>query len=92
MTVSVPVNVIPEANDAVQLMESKGSHLTRFSCFGSDPLVLRNDLVQQRHDTFFSRYPDISPFFHTVVNGDYSLFCDGLLYFIQTSKDLVSFL
>ena len=65
MTVRVPVNVILEANDAVQLMESKGSHLTWFSCFGSGPLVLRNDLVQQRHDTFFSRYPDLSPFLHS---------------------------
>ena len=90
MAMSVQYTLIPETTDAVQLMESKGSHLTRFSSFGSDPLANRVDLVQQRQDVFFRRYPDFSTFFHTVVNSDYGLFRDGLLYFIQTSMDLVS--
>ncbi|XP_019859201.1 PREDICTED: uncharacterized protein LOC109587405 isoform X2 [Amphimedon queenslandica] len=47
MAMSVPYTLIPEATDAVQLMESKGSHLTWFSSFGSDPLANRVDLAQQ---------------------------------------------
>ena len=46
-------------------------------------------LIAQRESEFHRRYPDFGNFFHTVVNGDYSLFREGLLHLITISNRLV---
>ena len=61
--------------------------LTLFSAFGRDPLEDREDLIKARED-FFRKYPDFGCFCYTVVNNDYSLFREGLLFFIDVSKRL----
>ena len=91
-TVQISSSLIPEPDEAVQLFESKGGHITLFSPFGRDPLETRPDLYSQRNLKFIERYSDFQPFFHTVVNGDYSLFREGLLYFISVSKQYESLL
>jgi hypothetical protein len=81
---------VPEPEEAFRLMESHGSTLTMFNCFGCDPLSDRPDLIQHRLEMFSGRYPHFDEFFHTVVNNNYSLFSEGLLYFIQLSEALLS--
>ena len=79
---------LPEPQVAVQLFENHGEHITISSFFGQDPLEGRADLIRQRETEFLATYPDFAPFFHTVVNNDYRLFSDGLLYFIRVSKSI----
>ncbi len=78
--------LLPEPDGALQSFESHGGHITVFSPFGQDPLMEQPDLSSQREARFFERYPDFGPFFHSVVNGDFSLFRAGLLYFIDVSR------
>ena len=88
---SVPQSIIvPEPDDAITFFQSRGGHLTLFSSFGHDPLTDFPELVEEREQRFQQQYPDFGPFFYTVVNGDYSLFRDGLLKFIDISQQLQS--
>ena len=81
---------IAQPSDAVHHFQSFGGHLTLFSGFGEDPLKHSAGMVAQREEEFKRRYPDFGQFFSTVVNSDYSLFKEGLLYFIELSQRLSS--
>ena len=50
--------------------------------------LLKRDLtcLAKGRPLFLERYPDFGPFFHSAVNTDFTLFRDGLLYFIDVSK------
>ena len=87
---AVPVDrrLLPEPDDAVQQFESFGGHLILYSTIGQDPLRDRADLISQRDSDFHAHYPDFGLFFYTVVNGDYSVFRNGLLFLIHTSQQL----
>ena len=87
-TMEIDGTLLPEADDALQLFEAHGGHITVFSPFGQDPLENRPDLNSKRESMFLEHYPDFGQFFHTVVNGDYTLFRAGLLCFINVSKQL----
>ena len=52
---------------------------------GQDPLIRDLRLSTEREEKFNEQYPDFAPFFHSVVNGDNTLFRSGLLYFFQLS-------
>ena len=80
--------LVPEPEDVLQQFEAHGGQVTLFSPFGQDPLQEREDLIRLREQEFHTRYPDFSFFFSTVVNDDFSLFRDGLLFFIDVSKRL----
>ena len=85
-------NYIPNPNQALQEFRSHGGHITTFNRFGCDPLGERPDLMRQREETFFQQYPEFDPIFHTIVNGDYSLFRSGILCIIDVSKHLEALL
>lgn len=89
----VPINpaILSQPADAVRQMEAAGSHYTYFSPFGQDPLKDRIDLFQ-RQDMFSAQFPHFDDFFHTVVNGDFTVFRRGLLYIIDISSHLTSLL
>lgn len=87
-TTQIDPSFLPEAEDALQLFEANGGHITVFSPFGEDPLASHPDLAEERESTFLEYFPDFGPFFHTVVNGNTLLFSDGLLCFIHISKQL----
>ena len=70
-TAQIDLNLIPDAESAVEEFEATGGHLTLLSSFGEDPLQGNLALVAQREAEFYGRYPDFSQFFHTVVNGDF---------------------
>ena len=84
--VQIDCRHLPSPQEAVEMFEAHGGHLTLFSPFGQDPLAGHSQLIAEREDKFNERYPDFAPFFSTVVNGDNSLFRSGLLYFIQLSR------
>lgn len=69
-------------------MESLGSHLTHISPFGQDPLKGHGHLCRKRDERFKARFPNYEEFFHSVVNSDFTLFCQGLLYTVEITRHL----
>jgi len=90
MLLKLTLCLLPDVQSAVHDFEESGEHLTMFNCFGEDPLQRNLSLVAQREAEFHRRYPDFGNFFHTVVNGDYFLFREGILYFIAISTCLLT--
>ena len=79
---------LPDFSDAVHQFESYGGQLTLFSGFGDDPLKDNAPKMAQRETEFKQRYADFSQFFYSVVNSDYHLFKQGLLFYIHLSTQL----
>jgi hypothetical protein len=73
--------MLHEPCEAVRHFESCGGHLTVFSPFGEDPLKENPQMANERERQYSERFPDFSIFFHSVVNGDFDLFKQGLLCF-----------
>ena len=88
MAQMIDPNAIPDGQSALQRFESIGGHITIFTPFGEDPLATNPSLITQRETEFFRLYQDLSPAFHSLVNGDYYLFREGLLCLIDISKRL----
>ena len=86
--VQVDFSILPEVQLAVQEFESNEGQLTYFSVFGEDPLCNNPALVTQREVEFHRQFPDMTEFFHTVVNGDYLPFREGILSLIRISEHL----
>ena len=84
----VDASTIIDTGDAVHRFQQLGGQITVFTPFGEDPLMHTPELVHQRETEFKQHYPDFSRFFHTVVNSNNSLFCEGLLCLIRISKHL----
>lgn len=80
--------LLSQSQDAIRAFEHAGGHLTLFSNFGIDPLEGRCNLIAGRERLFHERFPDFGPLFHTFINGDSSLFRDGLTYLIGVSVRL----
>ena len=80
--------VLPYVDDAFQCYTSLGGSLTEPHPFGCDPLEGNTHLQQIRHDVFFEKYNTFDPFFHRIVNGDDSLFREGLKLLIDTTQRL----
>lgn len=87
-TARIDPHLIPLPEEAVRQYEQAGGHITHFSGFGEDPLFNNTILSHQREVEFHQRYPNFDLFFHKVVNGDDSVFREGLLYFIQITQTL----
>lgn len=56
-------SIIPEPDAAVAQFQSRGGRLTLFSEFGHDALAVFPELMEEREQRFFQRYPDFAPFF-----------------------------
>lgn len=82
--------VIKDPSTLLEEYTALGGNITLFSPFGKDPLKGRPDLVTKREASFFERYTNFENFFYTVVNGDFSLFREGLLFFIDVTNRLSS--
>lgn len=82
--------VIPDSTNAIHQFQAHGGQLTLFSNFGIDPLKDEPHKFEQRETRFKQRYATFDQFFSNVVNGDFNLFKDGLLFFISTSSQLAS--
>ena len=77
---------LPSAMAAVEMYEAHDRRLTLFSPYGHDPLADDATAMAQREEKFHERFPDFAPFFYSIVNGNHSMFREGLLHFIQISK------
>lgn len=86
----IATQMLPQTNNAVQQFESHGGNLTTFQEFGHDPLHDRDQFIQQREATFHEHYADFEQFFYATVNGNNNVFRQGLLHFIEISKQLLS--
>jgi hypothetical protein len=86
--VQIDSRILPEPAAAVQQFQEMGGRLTAFSPFGHDPLQNNPALLAQRDRRFQEQYPDFNQFFHSTVNGNNSVFRDGLLFLIDISKQL----
>lgn len=86
--VQINASQFPEPHDAVQSFEANGGHFTVLSSFGNDPLQHHPELVKEREHLFHNQYQDFNNFYSQVVNGDYTVFREGLLYFIDLSNQL----
>ena len=75
-------SLLLEPQDAVHEFEALGGRLTVFSPYGQDPLQGSPDLLQQRERQFHERFSDFGRFFYTIVNKDYSIFRQGILFLI----------
>lgn len=86
--IQVDSRLLPDPDSAVEEYEALGGHLTTFNCFGEDPLINSPALVARRKAEFLNCFPDFSKIFHNVVNGDFYLFREGILFLIGISKQL----
>ena len=86
--VLIDPSLLPEPADAITRFSAHGGSITLFSPFGKDPLEDHEELCEEREQNFLLQYPEFGPFFHTVVNGEFSLFREGLLFFIDLSQQL----
>lgn len=84
----IDVTLVPDTDDAVEMYQSHGGHITRDNRFGHDPLGTREDLMKIREERFYDQYPNFEETFHSVVNFDYSIFRSSLLYLIALSSQL----
>lgn len=89
-TARIDPQLIPSPEEAVRQYQQAGGHITRFSEFGKDPLVMHTTLSHQHEAEFHQRYPNFKLFFHKLVNGDDSVFRAGLLFLIQITQTLTN--
>ena len=89
-TGQVDPSAIPNSDKAVQQYHTTGGKLTIYNSFGVDPLCVNSRLCEDRSRRFSANVPDISRVFHTLVNGDNTLFHDGLKLFIDLTVQLSS--
>lgn len=86
--VKIDPTLLPDGETAVQEYESNGGQLTVFSSFGEDPLQGNPSSIAEREAEFYRRFTDFSGFFHNIANGDYYLFREGVMFFIDISRRL----
>jgi len=84
----ISAGLVPGVQEAVQLFQLDGGHITQPTVYGEDPLNNNSMANQQRELEFNNRYPSFGPFFYKLVNGNPFLFIDGLRFLIHLTKTL----
>ena len=85
---AIPLSAIPDGREAADLYREVGGSITMFPKFGTDPLEACSDLKDRRNHEFSNRYPEFAPLFYTVVNSNYTPFCEALSFFILITHSL----
>ena len=62
------------------------TRLTRYSCFGRDPLAEHVSLQRLRDRDFGIRYPDLQVVFTELLHGSPHLFKSAVTYHIQLTR------
>ena len=89
-TIFIDPQLVKDPCTILEEYTSLGGNITRFSLFGQNPLKDQPSLATKRDGIFFERYPSFEPFFHSAVNGDFSLFKEGLSFLIYVTTNLSS--
>ena len=88
----LPPEMTPSVSEAVRMYEDKGGNLARDASFGTDPLVLRSDLIESRERLFFGAQPSGQNICADVVHGQHQSLKIAILYFIEVTTYLARFL
>jgi hypothetical protein len=91
-TSSVPPTSIPSTAQMISIHERDGSHLSRQTAFGCDPLDGNPSLQSLRQRDFSNLYSDASIVFEGILHGDGQHFKNCLLYFIFLTRRFSSLL
>ena len=81
-------SLLPTPNEIVQQYRQSGGHITEFCSFGSDPIANNLNKCIVRNTSFSQCYPSFDAIFHQLVNGNETLFREGLLYYIDITYRL----
>ena len=81
-------SLVPDPDEAVEMYQSYGGHITLDGEFGCDPFHSREDLLEIREERFFSQCPSFKEIFHAIVNFEHRLFQTSLPCFTDISKQL----
>ena len=76
--------------EAIDLYESEGGSLQRYSYFGFDPLSQRPDLVLRRDEMMKRANPSFSDIFTNIIAGDGMYFENIILFCISVTNHLSS--
>ena len=90
--VQLPAELIPTVSEAVRMYEERGGSLARDATFGTDPLVMRADLIESRERLFFSSQPSGQSIFADVVHGQSHSLKRAIDYFVDVTNYLAGFL
>ena len=89
--VHLRAELIPTVSEAVRMYEERGGNLTRDATFGTDPLIMRPDLIESRERLFFSAQPSGQSIFADVVHGQGHSLKQAIFYFIEVTMYLAGF-
>ena len=82
-------SLVPSLEEAVQLYESSGGHLTPLTTFGSDPLAGHDDLQRIRQRAMEESIPSPEELFSTVVNGMDVPFAQSIQFMVDKTSTLL---
>ena len=74
--------------EALERYRQAGGRITDPTYFGTDPLMADNSKLEMREQAFRARFPSFEPVFHTLVNGNGSMFQEGLLFLCDVTYRL----
>ena len=83
-------DILPSVAEAVSAYYENEGHLSLPSTFGIDLLANHDTLQQERMARFHDHIPDFEVVFHSLVNGNPTLFRQGLQYFTDLTISLYS--
>ena len=89
-TVKINNNFIKEPMVILNEYQLAGGNITLSSNFGVDPLRNQPNLIAIREKSFFERYSNFNNFFYNIVNGNFLLFKEALLFFVDMTIRLSS--
>ena len=84
----IPPDVLPTVEQAVELFEQDGGHLTIWPEFGFDPLASSEHLAKRRFDSFHQSFPNMATIFHHVINDDALAYKNALFLFRDLTNNL----
>ena len=83
-------SLVPSLDEAVDLYQSAGGHLTPSTSFGYDPLAGYEDLQRARQRAMEEMLPCPEELFSYVVNGITLPFAQSIQFMIDESANLLS--
>ena len=76
----IPTHLLPSTSEAMHLYRVAGGSITDERGFGVDPLRGNMEKQQTRQKAFLQQF-NFEHIFHALVNGNYTLFKEALLFF-----------